>query len=125
MAVDGLFRRAESFLNTQMLRAQSLSGTQQTVAYSRGSASATLSAVIGSTAWEQTSQAGAIIVFNSEDFIVAVADMATGGFAPPQAGDRIVYGGATFQVAPMGDSPCWQPSGDLYYRIHTKRVRSA
>lgn len=61
------------------------------------------------------------------DFIVEAADLKIGGQQiEPKPGDRIVLGVLVFELAAVGDEPCYRVHGRDYasYRLHTKQVGS-
>jgi len=116
------------------MRAQHLS---RRVVYSRGDDSVEVAATIGRTVFEIDDGSGAVVQWESRDFLIAAADLAMGGSpVEPQPGDRIweTAGGPStssgqekvlvYEVMAPGKEPCWRWS-DPYrttLRVHTKQV---
>lgn len=61
------------------------------------------------------------------DFIVEAADLKVSGqLIEPKPGDRIGFNGLVFELAALGDEPCYRIHGrdNASYRIHTKQIAS-
>jgi hypothetical protein len=59
------------------------------------------------------------------DWIVEAADLKVSGQQiVPKPGDSIVLGSLAFELAALGDEPCYRVHGRDYasYRLHTKQV---
>lgn len=93
----------------------------RSVTYQRGQDAWAILATRGRTVFEDVPvDGGAVLRTTAPDFLVAVD-----GFGPgqPQAGDRILDGGYTYEVAALaGQSPYEVCVGRTTYRIHTKQV---
>ena len=98
----------------------------QSVAYQRGGDSVEVLATIGKTTFQIDDGAGALLRFESRDYLILAADLVLGGNPIlPKRGDRIreTIGNQSFvyEVIGPGDEPCWRWS-DGYrrtMRIHT------
>jgi hypothetical protein len=107
-------------------RAASQSVRGESVTYTRGAYSLTLTAVRGSTGWDRSAPYGGIRIGDrSTDWIVEAADLvdSNGGEIKPQRQDEIAVGGVTFRVMPYGpDNQLWMyhDRDRRYIRIHTK-----
>ena len=109
------------------MRAQHLS---RTVTYQRSDDSVEVAATIGRTVFEIDDGSGAVVQWESRDFLIAAADLVIGDrpVTLPQPGDRIsetqdgkVY---VYEAMAPGKEPCWRYS-DPYrrtLRVHTKQV---
>ena len=107
------------------MRAQHLS---RRVVYSRGDDSVEVAATIGRTVFEIDDGSGAVVQWESRDFLIAAVDLVLAGeVVEPLPGDRIretqdgkVY---VYEVMAPGKEPCWRYS-DPYrrtLRVHTKQ----
>jgi hypothetical protein len=98
----------------------------QSVAYQRGGDSVEVLATIGKTAFQIDDGAGALLRFESRDYLILASDLViSGNPIIPKRGDRIreTAGNQVFvyEVVGPGDEPCWRWS-DGYrrtMRIHT------
>ena len=107
-------------------RAASQSVRGESVTYTRGAYSLTLTAVRGSTGWDRSAPYGGVRIGDrSTDWIVEAADLvdSNGDEIKPQRQDEIAVGGVTFRVMPYGpDNQLWMyhDRDRRYIRIHTK-----
>jgi hypothetical protein len=107
-------------------RAASQSVRGESVTYTRGAYSLTLTAVRGSTAWDRSAPFNGVRVGDrSTDWILEAADLvdSNGDEIKPQRQDEIAVGGVTFRVMPYGpDNQLWMyhDRDRRYIRIHTK-----
>jgi len=107
-------------------RAASQSVRGESVTYTRGAYSLTLTAVRGSTGWDRSAPYGGIRIGDrSTDWILKAADLvdSNGDEIKPQRQDEIAVGGVTFRVMPYGpDNQLWMfhDRDRKYIRIHTK-----
>ena len=107
-------------------RAASQSVRGESVTFSRGAYSLTLTAVRGSTGWDRSAPYGGIRIGDrSTDWILKAADLvdSNGDEIKPQRQDEIAVGGVTFRVMPYGpDNQLWMfhDRDRKYIRIHTK-----
>ena len=101
------------------------------VTYTRGAASAGVTAWLGRTLFSRqpTEPGGAAAVWGDRDYLVAVADLAASGFAGlPATGDRIteVIAGTPMTFEAMVDThepeARYSDATRTVFRIHTKRV---
>jgi len=96
------------------------------VTYSRGAASAVVTAVIGATTDEQDqNEAGIQLKQQSRDFLITPAALATvSGVVTPRQGDRITeLDGRAYQVVPFGGDPGFVMDDQrTRFRIHTQLV---
>ena len=99
------------------------------VVYSRGDDSVEVAATVGRTVFEIDDGSGAVVQWESRDFLIAAVDLVLAGeIVEPLPGDRIgetqdgkVY---VYEVLAPGKEPCWRWS-DPYgrtLRVHTKQV---
>jgi hypothetical protein len=95
-----------------------------TIAWSRGSQSATVAARIGRTTWDVESADGRVERMESRDFIVDPADLPV----HPQEGDEVseTYGTTVAKYAVMAPSGTpavhWADAHRTSLRMHTKLV---
>ena len=107
-------------------RAASQSVRGESVTFTRGAYSLTLTAVRGSTGWDRSAPYGGVRIGDrSTDWIVEAADLvdSNGDEIKPQRQDEIAVGGVTFRVMPYGpDNQLWMfhDRDRRYIRIHTK-----
>jgi hypothetical protein len=107
-------------------RAASQSVRGESVTFTRGAYSLTLTAVRGSTGWDRSAPYGGIRIGDrSTDWILKAADLvdSNGDEIKPQRQDEIAVGGVTFRVMPYGpDNQLWMfhDRDRKYIRIHTK-----
>ena len=107
-------------------RAASQSVRGESVTFSRGAYSLTMTAVRGSTGWDRSAPYGGVRIGDrSTDWIVEAADLvdSNGDEIKPQRQDEIAVGGVTFRVMPYGpDNQLWMfhDRDRKYIRIHTK-----
>jgi len=82
-----------------------------------------LAATLGKTDYEKSDQYGLPVGATATDFLVSAADF-TGTFGEPQAGDRVVFAGAVYEVLELPGQGCWRRSNGFgnTMRIHTKRI---
>jgi len=89
-----------------------------------------VAAAIGRTVFEIDDGSGAVVQWESRDFLIAAADLVIGDrpVTLPQPGDRIsetqdgkVY---VYEAMAPGKEPCWRYSGPYRrtLRVHTKQV---
>lgn len=117
-----LLKRAENAL-ARMHKAS----VSQDVVYQRGGSTVTLKATMGSTQMGQYDQGGAVIAFDSIDFLVNAADLVLNGDqVEPRRGDEIIWRGHNYRVVAdqQGDRP-YRESGSegTVLRVMTKRSR--
>jgi len=107
-------------------RAASQSVRGESVTFSRGAYSLTMTAVRGSTGWDRSAPYGGVRIGDrSTDWIIEAADLvdSNGDEIKPQRQDEIAVGGVTFRVMPYGpDNQLWMfhDRDRKYIRIHTK-----
>jgi hypothetical protein len=107
-------------------RAASQSVRGESVTYTRGAYSLTLTAVRGSTAWDRSAPFNGVRVGDrSTDWILEAADLvdSNGDQIKPARQDEITVDGVTFRVMPYGpDNQLWMfhDRDRKYIRIHTK-----
>jgi len=107
-------------------RAASQSVRGESVTYTRGAYSLTLTAVRGSTGWDRSAPYGGVRIGDrSTDWIIEAADLvdSNGGEIKPQRQDEIAVGGVTYRVMPYGpDNQLWMyhDRNRRYIRVHTK-----
>jgi hypothetical protein len=107
-------------------RAASQSVRGESVTYTRGAYSLTLTAVRGSTGWDRSAPYGGVRIGDrSTDWIIEAADLvdSNGSEIKPQRQDEIAVGGVTYRVMPYGpDNQLWMfhDRDRRYIRIHTK-----
>jgi hypothetical protein len=107
-------------------RAASQSVRGESVTFTRGAYSLTLTAVRGSTGWDRSAPYGGVRIGDrSTDWIIEAADLvdSNGDEIKPQRQDEIAVGGVTFRVMPYGpDNQLWMfhDRDRRYIRIHTK-----
>lgn len=101
----------------------------ETVTYTRGANSVTLSASLGNSRIEIMESSGAVTVVDSRDFLIAVEDLVLNSVAvTPRTGDTITEtcGGITYvyRVLDLPTDQCYRFSdvGRTQFRIHTKLV---
>ena len=101
----------------------------QSVTYSRGAASVSVSATLGRTTYQIDRGDGISVEERTRDYLIAVADLVLSSVAvEPQPGDRIVEAGAptkTYEVmAPEGTETSWRFCDEhrQTYRIHAKLI---
>jgi len=101
----------------------------QSVTYSRGASSVTVSAVIGQTAFELEDATLTSRTYHSRDFIILAADLVLSSTTiTPARGDKIreVVGSVThvYEVLQLPGVPAFEPSDQsgTRYRIHTKKI---
>lgn len=105
--------------------------TSFAVTYRRGSATVSVTATLGSSAWESDSPTGGVIERESRDYLIDVDDLTLNGQAvTPRRGDRIeeTRGGTTYTYEVIGDAdrPPAEYS-DRYrtkWRIHTEQIKA-
>lgn len=115
-----LFQKARSWLPGMV---QAAAG--ESITYTRGAVSITLTAVLGRTVYASNEEGGGRIIWGDGDFLILAADLAT--FGTPRLGDRIsvTLGGETaaFEVQdPATGEPPWRWSDpqQTQYRVHCK-----
>ena len=115
--MGNLLEQASAWLNSQRQTHMS-----SRVVYCRGADQQEILVTRGSSRFEVQTAEGNILVVESPDFIVSRAAMDP----PPRAGDRILAGAEAFEVAPIGQEPCFRNSDEFGHalRIHTKKVAS-
>ena len=107
-------------------RAASQSVRGESVTYTRGAYSLTLTAVRGATGWDRSAPYGGVRIGDrSTDWIVEAADLvdSSGDEIKPQRQDEIAVGGVTYRVMPYGpDNQLWMyhDRDRRYIHIHTK-----
>jgi len=94
----------------------------RTVTYKRGNSQVSLSATLGTSQWDQTSDDGGVYRVESRDYIFALPEIT--GIGLPRSGDLIVDEGITYEVL----SPGTQPYKNLDpfrkgLRVHTKKIK--
>lgn len=115
-----LFQKARDWLPQQV---QAAAG--ESITYTRGATSETLTAVLGRTLFAQNEEGGGRVVWGDGDFLIVAADLAT--FGRPRVGDRITLtlGGETaafeIQDPPTGEPAVrWSDQQQAQYRVHCK-----
>jgi hypothetical protein len=115
-----LFQKARDWLPQ---KTQAAAG--ESITYTRGATSLTLTAVLGRTVFAVNTEDAAKIQFGDGDFLILVEDLAALG--PPRVGDRIelTLSGETakFEVQdPSSGEHCWRFSDpqQQQYRVHCK-----
>ncbi len=109
-------------------RAKLKENAGQSIAYTRGPNSVTLTATIGETDYEKEDAHGVIIRFESRDFIIDASDLLlNGSVVTPQDGDTITYGGETYEVLSLDGGRPYEPTDpyETQWRIHTKQIVAA
>lgn len=107
-------------------RAASQSVRGESVTFTRGAYSLTLTAVRGSTGWDRSAPYGGVRIGDrSTDWIIEAADLvdSNGDEIKPQRQDEIAVGNVTFRVMPYGpDNQLWMyhDRDRKYIRVHTK-----
>ena len=109
------------------LTAQRRASASQTVTYSRGSASVSIAAAIGNSAFT-LDNGNVVLNIESRDYLFAAADLVLdGNTVTPLPGDRITESdGQVYEVLPIAGEPAWRYS-DRYrtsLRVHTRQVES-
>ena len=102
----------------------------ESVTYTRGSDSVSLTAWVGRTLFAtQSVGSTARVEWGERDYLIPVADLVLATVAvTPRKGDRIsqVIDGDTlvFEIVAPGNEPSWRYSdpGRTLYRVHCKRV---
>lgn len=99
----------------------------ETVTYTRGAVSVSVSATVGRTQTEQPIDAnGTTIRSNWIDFLINGPDLVIASVVvKPQQGDTITRSdGAVYEVTAMGSEPCFRRSSEhgTLLRIHAMRV---
>jgi hypothetical protein len=124
--VTTLFQKAKDWLFPKV---QAAAG--ESVTYTRGATTLSLTAVVGRTIFSSTIETvGARIEFGERDYLILASDLSSLG--TPALGDRITetVGGSTrvYEVLPpaSGDPPWrWSDPGMTIFRIHVKQVTTA
>jgi hypothetical protein len=98
----------------------------RTVTYTRGVLTLAMTAICEEQEYAVTDDKRLIPVrIVSHDFILRRSQITFGGaVSDPRAGDRIIDNAGTFELMPLGVSPCFQwldPDGDMVL-VHTKKV---
>ena len=106
--------------------------TGKTIIYKRDAKQVSLAATIGQTLFERADDYGAIVQYQSRDFLIPAATLILPGLgsAPvlPQAGDQIyeTVGDRTFihEVTAPGAEPAWRYADPFRntLRVHTKQI---
>lgn len=98
----------------------------QTVVYSDGSASSSVTAVRGQPNVRQAEALAARISTEYVDWMIAVADLEDLAM-PPVPGHTITVNGDTYKAVSFEGLPCWAfvDSGETEYRIHTVKTGDA
>lgn len=96
------------------------------VVYARGELSLSITAIAETQEYTVMDEKRAIPTrVVSQDFILRRSQVAFGGaVSDPRAGDRLTDAAGTFELMPLGTSPCYEwldPDGDMVL-IHTKKV---
>lgn len=97
----------------------------EVVAYTRGAATVSITAIRGVTSWDREAPYNGVRVGDrSTDWIIEAATLRLNGAAiTPQRGDEIEVNGLAFRVAPFGpDNQLWQyhDRERTVFRVHTK-----
>lgn len=98
------------------------------ITYSRGTSSATLTAVVGETVFESDNEFG-VLRIESRDFLIKKSRLDGAGFGEPQRGDRITetQGGDTVThevLDRQGAMPFrYCDQGRTRVRVHTTRAK--
>ena len=106
---------------------QRRASASQTVTYSRGTASVSISAAIGNSAFT-LDNGNVVLNLESRDYLFAAADLVLNGNAvTPLPGDRITEAdGQVYEVLPIAGEPAWRYSDNARtsLRVHTRQVES-
>lgn len=102
----------------------------ETLVYSRGAHSTTITAVAGKTLLQLNDDLGGVRVeWTDRDFLITASDLVLNGSVTlPQRGDQIreVIGSQTkvYEVTAPGAEPIWRWSdeGQQVLRVHTKEI---
>ena len=97
----------------------------ESIVYSRGVESVTLDAVPGKTEYESVTETGVVTEHQARDFVVNASELIIDEAAiEPKRGDKITYGGDTFEVFPLDGEKVYRYSDPFkkMLRIHTKQV---
>lgn len=121
----GLLSRGADFLNRALGNAAG-----QTLTYTRGVTSDTLTGWAGNEQRDQVQQpsTGTRVNDRERDFLLSYSEMTLAGFDEPAVGDRItetINGDeVTWEVKPRDTEPAWRWSDTTRtrYRVHTRRV---
>lgn len=105
----------------------------ETITYTRGAQSVTITAVPGKSMLRvQDSSGNSVIEWTDADWLIAAADLVIGGSAiEPQRGDLIARtsGGSTitYEVRPIESEGAWRWSDEsrTIMRIHTKEIATS
>lgn len=103
---------------------QALASAQ--VTYSRGNTTATVSAVVGKSEYQQDDGAGALVRSQVRDYLIRTADLTGSAIAGlPKSGDRITDGDDVYEVVSLGPGPAWRYSDSLRHtlRIHVRQIK--
>lgn len=97
-----------------------------TVTYKRGSSTTdSFTAIRSDVEYEvMGGEFGLAIKVTSRDYLLPKSSVVIGGVeVEPRAGDRIVEGGETVEIMPLGDKPAVElQAGGFRYLVHTKKV---
>lgn len=115
-----LFQRADAFVRTKRKQIASCEGK-----YVRAETELAVSVTVGRSAHDQISGDGPILSYQSDDFLIDVADLAALG--PPRRGDVVKYLSISgewlvYEVLPVGGDECFRyaDGSRSVYRIHGK-----
>lgn len=88
----------------------------------RGAASVECDAVVGRTVFRQDSPNGTAIRTETRDFLFGADALGV----EPRRGDRIAWGGRSWEVQGVGGEPVWRWSDPQHraLRVHAKLVRA-
>ena len=97
----------------------------QTVTYTRGANSVSLTAVVGQSSNDQLDDTGMPITAQSRDYLIKASSLVLASVVTlPQQGDQITDSGATYVVRSVGSEAPWRYSdlGRTTIRIHVVEV---
>ena len=95
------------------------------VAYSRGTQTAYLTAIMADVLYEVTTGDGGTETWSSRDFLMEAAALKLGGVVvEPARGDRIEAESQAWEVVGPGNQPCFEYSDPykLGLRVHTRGI---
>lgn len=98
------------------------------VMYLRGQIEISLSAVLGSTNWQDENTSDTYLGIKSIDFILKPNELTIeGNLVEPSRGDMIRYAGYDYDLIQTGNGTFWSWSDGFktFYRIHTSRANVA
>ena len=118
----GMMETGDAYLAETLLAQMS-----QSVTYTRGRHSATVTAIVGRRTRREGQPPDAKVVLGREpmDFRFDPAALVVNGATiTPQRGDRITWAGRSYDVQPLDGEPAYRPSGSFgnLILVHTLRA---